>query len=992
MPETPSTTPTPPTAPPTTPPATPATPATPETPETPKTSASAQKATTSKWEKISSKLADGANLLVRAAVQLATISFDEELESISARVDSLMIEIDALARKNSLSASLVGDAYVSSVNNSIASVMSGINEGAYASAQTVIDLGAQDKMRQLEFEKIELERSNSLNLREAQKQANLSNLNASKHEAIATIAAESTRMAAHAADGITFGVSGAVGDLTASIAEGTTSALTTVIGKENDLIVKYWENEKHVTEAQLNAVQDVEKEWIQSAAHVEKAWLQFTQQLENKLLQADLAANDMGIGMGLNGEELARFKSDMMFQQFAVAARWGKSLTEMQQHQNTYQENSGRNIQMSDRDFDTTFAMDKLAGTDGLSIQLASAMVPFNKSIASSNDMVFEMFQNVSKIGLSGRQYMKDLLKNLKLAEKHQFKGGVKGLMQMAAWASKTKFNLDSLDSMLDKVSEGGLEGVITQAAQLQVLGGFSAMGADPLAMMFERYNDPEAYAKRMNGMTRGMGTFDEKTGETWFNAADQMRIEAMAKAQGRSKEDLFTEVRERNKRANIEKKVQPGRFNDQQLTAISSKAQWNQDKGQWEVTMNNGLSKAVTDLYADDIKNIMPTETNEKIEIYVRDIRDMMTRLTSANAGMQAGLQNDSYADWLAEENQRITQVTSDFYKNYNEYLSQVKEKMSVATNAQKTMLDMMGAGNANIDAEIEAVRQAGVKLAATINDVTALIASNLTEVNRQAALRAPLARNPDTGEPEVAYDKTHRERIDKRWFMWHPGRALPIGWDDPINNAISDASITGKPKETSSEDSVMQSTGGRPMITAATSVTPIHDGTAQLAQSDPKDTAIFAKDGGPFDTLFNKVFGRIDGVYSMLANHPEVAHNGFVSPRSREVVIQSAERLQSATTRPYSPPINTSSMQLTQSDQKASELKITFDKPISLDGRLELTGGNQSINIISELQGNPQLLRTITQMLSEAISKNMFGGRAVNNNFNLTGGLGMR
>ena len=33
---------------------------------------------------------------------------------------------------------------------------------------------------------------------------------------------------------------------------------------------------------------------------------------------------------------------------------------------------------------------------------------------------------------------------------------------------------------------------------------------------------------------------------------------------------------------------------------------------------MNNGETKAVTDLNPDDIKNIMPTETNEKIEMYV--------------------------------------------------------------------------------------------------------------------------------------------------------------------------------------------------------------------------------------------------------------------------------------------------------------------------------------------------------------------------------------
>lgn len=925
-------------------------------------------------------LAYGADMLIKAAVRLSTISFDKEFESIAARVDNLMTEIDALAKKNSLNAALVGDSYVSAISNSISSVMQGINEGAYASAQSLIDLGTQDKLRQLEFNQIDLERANDINLRNAQKHATFRDLNAEQNEATISLKSAITRKVGSALNDVgIFGVElgdlpGAIADFTATMIEAPAMMTNSMIHMEDKLVVQYWENQKKVTEAQLQATQDVEKEWIESAAQVEKAWLQLAQQLENKLVQADFAANDMGIGMGLSGKDLAKFKSDMMAEQVKVSSRWGKTLTEMQQTQTSYQENIGNNVQMSSRDFDTTFALDKLAGTDGLSNQLASAMAPFNKSISSSNDMVFEMFQNVSKMGLSGRKYMKDLLKNLKLAEKHQFKGGVKGLMKMAAWASKTKFNMDSLDGMLDKISEGGLEGVITQAAQLQVLGGASAMGADPLAMMFERYNDPAAYAKRMNSMTRDMGTFNEKTGETWFNQVDQMRIEAMAKAQGRSKEDLFAEVRERNKRANIEKKIQPGKFNDDQLTAISSKAQWNQDKGQWEITMNNGEAKAVTDFSADDIKNIMPTETNERIEMYVYDIREMMTRLTAANGGMQAQLQSDGYSQWISEENQRIAQVTSEFRENYSKYLSEFKEKMSDATRAQKTMLDMMGAGNANIDAEIEAVRQAGAQLAATINAVTAQIASNLTEINNQAQKRTPLAKNPDTGLEEVAYNVDHRNFAGDymTFFAWDGyGRGMTslvndylIGYGNQINRQTPELLkpyLSQSPQP--SHDSVMQSEGGQSMLTTATSVMPIHDGAVQVAQSDPKDTAIFAKDGGPFDTLFNGIFGEVNNIHSMLLEASEMPQNRVLSPEIKKV----------------STPGN-------------GELKITFDKPISLDGKIELTSGGQSIDVISEIQKNPQLLRTLTQMLSEEISKNMFGGRSVNNGFNLTGGLGSR
>ena len=51
--------------------------------------------------------------------------------------------------------------------------------------------------------------------------------------------------------------------------------------------------------------------------------------------------------------------------------------------------------------------------------------------------------------------------------------------------------------------------------------------------------------------------------------------------------------------------------------------------------------------------------------------------------------------------------------------------------------------------------------------------------------------------------------------------------------------------------------SSDGSPMFTVASSVKPIQDGV--VAKSDPNDTAIFAKSGGPFDVLFNHIFSRI-------------------------------------------------------------------------------------------------------------------------------------
>ena len=78
--------------------------------------------------------------------------------------------------------------------------------------------------------------------------------------------------------------------------------------------------------------------------------------------------------------------------------------------------------------------------------------------------------------------------------------------------------------------------------------------------------------------------------------------------------------------------------------------------------------------------------------------------------------------------------------------------------------------------------------------------------------------------------------------------------------------------------DDGVATATNGKPMSVAASNVVPIQDGVT-TALSDPKDTAVFAKTGGPFDTLFNDVFGRINDVYNEV-------HNETYSNTSSDVI----------------------------------------------------------------------------------------------------------
>lgn len=912
------------------------------------------------WAKNIDKFGKLGNVLIEAATKLASIDYEKEFETIAARTDLLMADIEALGQKSIMASDLSSKSYVDAINSSLSSLTDGINEGAYAAASSLIDLSTQSKIFNLEKQRIDLENKNTKNLRTAQRDATYSNLYAQQTQAEVSAGAELTRMGSHALNNVEIlggsagEAPGVVGDIVAGTAQGAAAATSTMIQEENKLIVQRYENEKKVSEAVLKTNQEVEKKWIESGANVEKAWLQFAQKIEGELVTSEAAANDLGVSLGLSGKQLETFKRSMFESQVAVS-KWGKTLEDMQKLQNAYTDNTGRNISFSMNDFDTSFALDKLVGQDGLSAQLSAGMEIFNHSVSDSNEMFYEMYKNVSKIGLNGRKYLKDLSKNLKLAERFQFKNGVKGMMDMAKWAQNTRFNMDSLDGMLQNFSENGLEGAITKAAGMQVLGGNFAMGADPLAMLWERYNDPQAFAQRQQDMLKGLGSYDAKTGEVTFNMGEQIQLEQFAKYTGQSVQDLMNQQRQRIKGEQMEKSLNNGvNWSDDEKALITNKAQL--VNGEWKVTMSNGEQKSVSQLNSEDLNHLKPEDNEEKLVNYVYNIMDIMTKLTGAIREATAKLELDGYSKLYQEEQTRIQNVVTDFNTNYEKYLSEFKEKMGLATEAQKTMLDIMNQGNSNIDSASSEILQEGRNIAKSLANVNTLIQTALGEINNRKDEYKPK-------QGEIAYDHpnaTNRlspydARFNLTWQNPADGsqpsvaspkvqKAQQAAKEGDYTTAVQNAYIG----RSSIMDGVLDA-DGQSIAVGASKITPINDG--EIATTSPQDHAIFAKTGGPFDTLFNGIFAKINEISSVL-------------PRSMEYIM----------------PLERIFNEISHSKGTANNSKIQIDTvKIELNGKLELSNSSgQSVDIINEIKTNPILLRTLTQLISESMEKNINGGRS--------------
>lgn len=942
--------------------------------------------------KVTGYLSQGLNAAVNAAAKIATIDSEKQYETISAQTDILMADIEALGQKSVQAAELISKAYTAAIDSSLSNLIDGINEGAYKSASNLIDLGAQSKIFALEQERIDLENKNTKNFRTAQRDATYANLGAQKTQAWTNIGAEAGRLAGKAASNAEFSflgtgfstgnAPGAIADAAANVAEGAAAAHTALTEMEGKLSVQKFENEKKVTETRLKYNQEVQKKWIEAAANIEKAWLQFAQKLEGDLLKSEAAANDLGVSMGFSGKQLESFKRTMFESQVTVA-KWGKNLEDMQKLQNAYQNETGRNIQFSTNDFDTSFALDKLAGQDGLSVQLASSMELFNHSVADSNEMIFEMYKYVSKIGLNSRKYMKDLAKNLKLVERYNFKNGVKGMMDMAKWAQNTRFNMDTLDGMLQSFSESGFEGAITKAAGMQVLGGHFAMGADPLAMMWERYNDPQLFAKRQQDMLKGMGTFDSKTGEVKFNMAEQLQLEQFAKYNGQSVEDMMNQQRQRIKGEKVNKHLNNAyNWSDDQKSLITNKAQL--VNGEWKVTMDNGEQKSVSQLSQNDLEHLMPQGNEEKLVNYVHEIRDMMTQLTGAKYEATSKLERDAFDQWYQEEQTRIKNVVSDFNTNYENYLSEFKEKMHLATEAQQTMLSIMGQGNANIDSARNEILQEGKNIASTLSEVNTLLQNWLNQMNgniptntlsnngptnvkifEHKAGSDPINTIPKGGHMSggMIMSQGANGRMQYTCAQDNVGRNINYKYANPPIPE-SEAAVLIKRMRSKKANDAFSSANGQSMTVAASKVTPINDG--EVATTNPQDHALFAKAGGPFDTLFNGIFGKINAVYdSMYSQQMELQKQNKMQPRplpTIEMPIKDNGNINSGYQEKASLPNN-------------SSIKID---PITLNIKLDGILG-QSKDFMEELTKNPMMIRNLSQLISESINKNINGGKSV-------------
>lgn len=761
----------------------------------------------------------------------------------------------------------------------------------------------------------------------------------------------------------------------------------------------------------LTATKGLEEIAIDGKYERKKSMLQFSHTIENLAGELQKSLYESGYGKGLTfKQQLDAYNVSMQGIMAYIASKTGLTHKEIMSMQNAYGSTTGRSITANGTDLMKGALLGRFSGDLNLPAELANSTEIFNMGMSDTLEKVNKIALQANKIGLDGRKYMKDLAKNLQMAQKYTFRGGVEGLMKMAKWAQNVRFDMTQLPTILDKLLDGGLEGAITQGAQLQVLGGNFAMGADPLAMMYEAIDDPEALAKRYTEMLKGMGTWNSKTGQVDFRGVTGLMLRQMAKITGLSVENLRNMASQDIKREKITASTSLSSDLDKdQKSALINKAYYKDNK--WMVnTIDNGEME-LSQVTSKNIKNVQADTFEGIIEQSLGHIVSSLDLLTGATESGQLRLSKEiTEGGNLDKEYQaRRESWQKDFNDNFNTYKETVLGNMSEASkNFVKTITEDANGVEQIVMSEIGTVVK---DLEGFRNDYNTTMQRIFAYLKQNGFVDTKdMVRNPGQGERTIAigtgtekgqylnysvdqlakdgiitgYTKDRKYKIDYDKLVARFGRGYRVfnNWvsetdrtynenTDDYKSAYNNAPAASSKAQTGGyTTSVQESNIGRPvfsdgvltsngnsMLTSASNITPINDGSVQLAQSDPQDIALFAKTGGPFDTLFNGIFAKINEISNVL-------------PRSMEYIM----------------PLERILNEINQSKGTANNSKIQIDTvKIELNGKLELSNSNsQSVDIINEVKNNPILLRTLTQLISESINKTINGGRST-----YTGGI---
>lgn len=326
-----------------------------------------------------------------------------------------------------------------------------------------------------------------------------------------------------------------------------------------------------------------------------------------------------------------------------IGVLFNKTNEELIKMQGKYSEVLGRNVQLTGEQKKNMLAIETFLGEDGM-MDIANNLENFGLGMSDSAEFIHKQMSEAAKSGIAASKLTKTIRENIKMAQDYTFKNGLDGLASMAKKAIQLKTDMSLVNGFLEKTST--VEGAITTGANLQVLGGNYAVGANPLSMLYESLNDTEGMFDRAVNMTKGKVFYNNESGNFEMSGFDRYMMKHAATQMGIDPSKLIDVAFREASLNKIESEAKRSKIgNDEDMVElVKNLATW--DKGNAWVNID-GKETKVSDLTREDkakLEAMQKTDSQnlQDMAINLRSITDVISGTEKEIANEQANAVKD--------------------------------------------------------------------------------------------------------------------------------------------------------------------------------------------------------------------------------------------------------------------------------------------------------------------------------------------------------------
>jgi hypothetical protein len=235
-------------------------------------------------------------------------------------------------------------------------------------------------------------------------------------------------------------------------------------------------------------------------------------------------------------------RSDVLSQNIKRASvnaiKFGVELEDIAKIQSSFSDELGTTQFISQDALENLGAIGKVTGigAEGAG-KMAGELGKVGMSAGSTAKFINQTYNDAAKMGLNSAKVIKLIQNNIKLLNKYNFKGGVKGLARMAESTTRMGVSMEMASGMAEKLFD--IEGAVEMSSQLQVMGGKWSQLADPFKLMYMARNDMAGLTESIIDATKGAATFNKESGQFEISSLEMHRLRKVAEAAGLNYEEL---------------------------------------------------------------------------------------------------------------------------------------------------------------------------------------------------------------------------------------------------------------------------------------------------------------------------------------------------------------------------------------------------------------------------------------------------------------------